>query len=138
MDRMNFPDIPLLTVLKDRMAWLDARQGVLAQNVANADVAGYTARDLKPLDFAQVLKNTTGPASLALTDPRHIGLPADSTTPFEEVDRADTESAESGNGVGVEEEMMKVGDTQAQYQAAANLYAKAVQLMRTAIDRQGG
>jgi flagellar basal-body rod protein FlgB len=33
--------------------------------------------------------------------------------------------------------MMKVADTQAQYQAASNLYAKAVSMMRTAIDRSG-
>jgi flagellar basal-body rod protein FlgB len=35
--------------------------------------------------------------------------------------------------VSLEVEMVKVSDTQAQFQAAANLYAKAMTLMRTAI-----
>ncbi|HEY1612215.1 MAG TPA: flagellar basal body rod protein FlgB [Rhizomicrobium sp.] len=136
---MNMPDIPLLAVLKERMAWLNARQGLIAQNVANADVPDYTARDLKPLDFAEVLKNSTAGSAraMSLSDPNHIPLPGQNGSAFEETDSADTDALHSGNGVGVEEEMMKVADTQAQYQAAANLYAKSMQLMRTAIDRQG-
>jgi flagellar basal-body rod protein FlgB len=35
--------------------------------------------------------------------------------------------------VSLEVEMIKVADTQAQYAAAANIYAKAVSMMRTAI-----
>ena len=35
--------------------------------------------------------------------------------------------------VSLEAEMIKVSDTQAQFQAAANIYAKAMSLMRTAI-----
>ena len=32
------------------MAWLDRRQGVLAQNIANADTPGYRPQDLKAFD----------------------------------------------------------------------------------------
>ena len=39
----------------------------------------------------------------------------------------------NGNAVSLEMEMIKVSDTQAQFQAAANLYAKAMTLMKTAI-----
>lgn len=135
---MDLPGIPLFTVLKERMSWLDARQELLAQNVANSDVAGFVPQDLKPLDFAELVKNAGAlKTPLSVTDPNHIALPAQSTSPFEVVDKPEAEATQSGNGVGVEEEMMKVGETQAQYQAAANLYAKSVQLMRTAIDRQG-
>ncbi len=132
---MNLPDIPLFAVLKERMSWLSVRQGLIAQNVANADVADYSAHDLKPVDFSEVLKDSLAPhaKALALTDPGHIALPGQSGPAFEETDA----SPAGGSGVGLEEEMMKVADTQAQYQAAANLYAKSVQLMRTAIDRQG-
>ena len=48
---MNLPDVPLLSMLRERMTWLNQRQDVLSQNVANADTPGYVARDLKPLDF---------------------------------------------------------------------------------------
>ena len=37
----------------------------------------------------------------------------------------------------LEDEMIKVSDTQAQYQAATNLYAKAIDMMKTAIGKTG-
>ena len=46
---------PLLSMLRTRMTWLHQRQDVLSQNVANADTPGYVARDLKPLDFKDML-----------------------------------------------------------------------------------
>ena len=38
---MHVPDIPLLSLLRERMSWLNARQSVLSQNIANADLPGY-------------------------------------------------------------------------------------------------
>ncbi|HSZ74393.1 MAG TPA: flagellar basal body rod protein FlgB [Rhizomicrobium sp.] len=135
---MNLMDIPLFGVLRERMAWLNARQAVLAQNVANADVPSYQAHDLKPLDFESVLKNTQSPQQfpgLTTDQPNQIAIKP--PAPFEEYSAADA-SAQGGNGVGTEEEMMKVADTQAQYQAALNLYGKAMGLMRTAIGSPSG
>ncbi len=134
---MNLPDVPLLSILREKMSWLNTRQAVLAQNVANADVPGYEAKDLKPLDFAQVLKNSTQPQHIgfAVTDPRHIS-PNDQSSAFDETARRRTPNRRAGgSSVSPEQEMMKVSDTQAQYQAATNLYAKSIQMMRTAIDR---
>ena len=50
---MELQDLPLLTMLRQRMTWLNQRQDLLAQNVANSDTPRYVARDLKPLDFDQ-------------------------------------------------------------------------------------
>lgn len=136
---MNFSGIPLLGLLRERMSWLNARQGVLSQNVANADTPGYMAHDLKPLDFETLLKNSTQSSEfnggLATTNPRHIAINGNASG-F--TDAADQQPDTTGNSVSLEEEMIKVADTQAQYQAAANLYSKAVELMRTAIGRPGG
>ena len=53
------------------MAWLEARQRVLAGNVANADTPGYQPRDVR--SFASVLAGATGGAGpMAATDPRHL------------------------------------------------------------------
>ena len=133
--KMNLPDIPLLGMLREKMSWLSTRQSVLSQNVANADVAGYQAQDLKPLDFEQLLRNSVAPQSisLTLTDARHIAVD-DQPQPFGEAPAADPDTTASGNTVSPEQEMLKISDTQAQYQAATNLYAKSVQMMRTAID----
>jgi flagellar basal-body rod protein FlgB len=137
---MDLPDIPLFTMLKQQMSWLDARQNVLSQNVANVDTPGYTAKDLKPVDFEQTLREATQTNQFAgalMTDnPRHIAL-SKTDGGFDDVDTPDVESNPSGNSVSLEDEMIKVSETQAQYQAATNLYAKAINMMKTAIGHSG-
>jgi flagellar basal-body rod protein FlgB len=138
MGSMDLTGIPLLDVLRQRMSWLSARQSLLSQNVANADTPGFAARDLKPLDFEKLLKGSGVAApGLAVTDPRHITASTAQPTSFAEQAGGDASTDITGNSVSVEEEMMKVADTQAQYQAATNIYAKAISMMRTAIDRSG-
>jgi flagellar basal-body rod protein FlgB len=137
---MQVADIPLMSMLKDRMAWLGKRQDVLSQNVAGADVPGYKARDLKPMDFERVLKSATAAqsnaGSLLVTNPHHIAI-GRAGRGAEETETPDVASSPSGNSVSLEAEMIKVADTQAQFQAAANLYAKAIAMMKTAIGRPG-
>jgi flagellar basal-body rod protein FlgB len=131
---MDLSNVPLLSMLKDRMSWLTSRQNVLSQNVANADTPGYTAQDLKPLNFAAMLHtvqhSTAG--TLATDDPRHISV-KQTNDGYDDVDSPDNAGTTSGNTVSLEEEMIKVSETQADYQAASNLYTKALQMMRTAI-----
>ena len=135
---MNLTSVPLLDVLRERMSWLSARQNVLSQNVANADTPGYSARDLKPVDFEKVLQQSTEPAAfqggLVVTDPHHIATTPSASSGFQSTAAGDDAIDQTGNSVSVEEEMIKVADTQAQYQAATNIYAKAISMMRTAID----
>src|SRR5512146_1620722 len=130
---MNVGDMPLLALLKERMSWLSARQNVLAQNVANADTPGFTARDLKPINFEDFLHNVA-PASGTLrgrsvTDPRHIPLSMPGNQDFTDVAAPDSEVQPGGNSVSLEQEMIRVADTQSEYQAASNLYAKAIDMM---------
>jgi flagellar basal-body rod protein FlgB len=135
---MDLTDIPLMGMLRDKMSWLNSRQGLLSQNVANADTPNYAARDLKPIDFAQSLRDATrtSASTLRVTDPRHIEIKP-GTGGFEEQQTGQGVPNEQGNTVAVEEEMIKVADTQAQYQAAANIYSKAISMMRTAIGHGG-
>ncbi|MBV9550948.1 MAG: flagellar basal body rod protein FlgB [Alphaproteobacteria bacterium] len=130
---MNLPDMPLLSLLRERMNWLHQRQDVLSQNVANADTPGYIARDLKAQDFSNILSGeTTRASALRATNPRHIAMSSLGATRFDDIAAPD-QAGPSGNAVSLEEEMIKVSDTQAQFQAAANLYAKAMTMMKTAI-----
>ena len=136
---MNLPDIPLFSMLRQRMSWLNQRQGVLSQNVVNSDTPGYVARDLKPVDFADALKKSAaggdaGGSMMRVTDPRHIAIaPGAGGSGFEDFQANDVEANPNGNSVSLEMQMIKVSDTQAQFQAATNLYAKAMTLMKTAI-----
>jgi flagellar basal-body rod protein FlgB len=137
---MNLPDIPLFAMLRERMSWLNQRQGVLSQNVANADTPGYGARDLKAPDFETLLRNTVKgtetSSGLRTTNSRHIALQGSAESGgFTDYAAPDVEASLNGNSVSLEGEMMKMADTQASYQAATNLYSKAVDMMRTAIGR---
>ncbi len=130
---MNLPDVPLLSMLRERMTWLNQRQDTLSQNVANADTPGYVARDLKPLDFEQALGQTGSGAGMMTTNSRHISLSPSHGGKFEDHETPDQESNPNGNSVSLEMEMIKVSETQAQFQAAANLYSKAMTMMKIAI-----
>ena len=131
---MNVPDIPLMSMLRERMSWLHQRQDLLSQNVANADTPGYVARDLKPLDFDEALK-TVPHGMLMTTNARHIAMTPSKPGKFDDAVARSSTANPNGNAVSLEMEMIKVSDTQAQFAAAANLYAKGLSLMKTAIGR---
>ena len=130
---MNLPDMPLMSLLRERMSWLHQRQDILSQNVANADTPGYVARDLKPLNFDDTMRDAASGNALMTTNVRHIALTPSTANAFEDEAAPDQESNPNGNAVSLEQEMIKVSDTQAQFQAAANIYSKAMTLMKTAI-----
>jgi len=133
---MQMADIPLLGMLRERMSWLNARQDTLSQNVANADSPGYLARDLKPLNFEDMMKRVNGSetsSGLLTTDPHHINISGSQSSSYDGTDSPDTEASITGNTVSLESEMIKVSETQAQFAAATNLYSKAISMMRTAI-----
>jgi flagellar basal-body rod protein FlgB len=129
-----------MSMLKDRMSWLSKRQELLATNVASADLPGYTPRDLKPMDFEQTLRSSNAQnnaaGGLMTTNARHIA-----STPthgaFEAQETHDVAATPNGNSVSLEQQMIKVADTQSQYQAATNIYAKTIGMMKTAIGRGG-
>ena len=58
---MAFGDLSLISFLKTKMKWHQARQGVLAENVANADTPGYKARDI---DFKSILSRQLTPSGV--------------------------------------------------------------------------
>ena len=132
---MNLPDLPLMSMLRTRMSWLHQRQDVLAQNVANADTPNFVAHDLKALDFNDQMRSqmASKASGLTVTNARHIEIKSTSANKFDDFESRDVESSPNGNSVSLEAEMIKVSDTQAQFQAAANLYAKAMTMMKTAI-----
>ncbi len=138
---MAFSDLSLLAFLKTKMKWHQARQGVLAENVANADTPRYRPQDLKAMSFADAVKKTDrlAPVAAAVTHPAHIKGP-----PISEPDRryagsrgTDWEITPAGNAVVLEEQMTKVAENQFDYQLASTLYSRSLGLMRTALGRNG-
>jgi flagellar basal-body rod protein FlgB len=136
---MDLNGIPLFSLISGRMSWLSARQSVLAENVANGDTPNYVARDIKPLDFDTILAGQgVGSTRLSITNPRHFELRAGGRAPYEVQDAVGEGGTPTGNVVSVEQEMIKLSDTQIQYQTATNLYSKAVNMFRTALGGRSG
>ena len=114
-----------------RLAWLEARQRVLAQNIANADTPGYRPRDLQP--FATLLARQGGVA-MARTDAAHLG-PASGGGPHARPDRLVAERARNGNAVALDVQAMKVADTDTAHALATGLHRRYLGLFRTALGR---
>ncbi len=130
---MPISDIPILSMLRTRMQWHQARQQVLAENVANADTPNYQAKDLAPPDFQRELSV----ASLALvrTEPGHIAGPGGGATQFATDATARYEVRPRGNSVTHEDEMMKVASNQMDFEAVTSLYTHSLALIKLAIGK---
>jgi flagellar basal-body rod protein FlgB len=125
-------NLSIFTTLGEKMRWHQARQSLLAENVANAETPGYRGRDLK----AFALDDPRAGISTATTQPRHISANAASPSAHGAQRMASFEITPSGNGVTLEDEMMKVTTNMMDYQAATTLYQKSVRILRTALGRQ--
>ena len=133
---MGFTDLPLLSQIKGRLTWLDERQRVIAQNVANSDTPGYVSRDLQqPTDFARALANGGG-LRMVRTSAMHIAPPGP-TARFESRNAPDSETTLDGNSVVVEEQMLKMAESRMAYDAAIGFYQKSMQMIRMAAKKPG-
>jgi flagellar basal-body rod protein FlgB len=131
-------DISFLAALKMGMRWHQARQRVLAENVANANSVGYRAQDLAPLSLRSAVSLTgfRPTVSTEAANPRHIALSGRGQDDgFVRTTVAGYEVTPDGNGVTLEDQMMKLTANQLDYQAVTTLYARGLGLIRTALKR---
>tara|TARA_R110001592_G_scaffold27763_13_gene102729 strand:- start:18997 stop:19389 length:393 start_codon:yes stop_codon:yes gene_type:complete len=126
-----------MQALGAKMDFLNQRQNVIAQNVANSDTPGYRPKDLVDVDFSEMLKDKasghTAHVSIATTDEQHLGN-ADATANVKSRKQKDTyEVAPSGNAVIMEEQLMHAGQNAMDYNLMVNIYQKQVNLFRIAL-----
>lgn len=133
---MAFGKISVFEALGRRMDWLAQRQGVLAENIANSDTPGYVPRDIKEAPFEKVIERALRPMAPRVTNPGHIdaSIPPRSEPEAQEA-KEKYETAPSGNAVVLEEQMVKVSDTQSSYRTMTNLYKKHKSMFLTALGR---
>jgi len=122
---MDLTQIPIFAEMAKRLQWLTARQNVIAENVANANTPGYTASDLKPLDFGKLLSGQQGPLQLAAADPAHLSAPATASGDFQ--------TADGGSPVSLEQQMMLLSQTATDFNFTTALYQKQIALIKAAI-----
>jgi flagellar basal-body rod protein FlgB len=121
----------LLDLLTQKMSYLNQKQGVLAENVANVDTPGYKQLELKSFSFGDAMKQAG--IGMTVTDPKHIVPASMAGTNAQTVKSKDTETLPSGNTVDIEEQMMEVSKTSLDYQKATSMYHKWVGLLKIAI-----
>lgn len=131
---MDMSKMSLFRMARNQMDWLGDRQSVLAQNIANADTPNYRAKDLKSLDFDRELREVRS-VKMQATSGNHLqGTIVRPDFRVEDLrPRQVYETNPNENGVVMEEQLIKVSDTQMKYQLASNIYQKHMSMLRTAI-----
>lgn len=133
--------LQLFDMMKTKLDWLAQRQRILAQNVANADTPDYEARDLKSLDFSQIVrkhrKQASSDISLKVTSGSHLGGKANGTF-RQQNSKQQFDITPIGNSVTLEEQMFQQSQTAEQYKLTTTLYSKYTGLMKTAVRGPSG
>lgn len=134
---MDIKNIALFQAMGAKMNYLSTRQGVIAQNIANADTPNYRPRDLTEVDFGAVLKDVTGSQKVRMerTSPGHIMPGGDIDNAQNRKSRIMYEVAPDDNGVIIEEQMMKASETTMDYNLMTNLMRKNIGMIQTALGK---
>jgi len=118
---------------------LSERQRVVATNIANSETPGYKARDVSEPNFAALVGGSGMIAAprVQLTDRmKSLGAiqPAGSGIVL---DKDITETKPDGNNVTLEDQLLKMGEVQADFQAMTGLYRKQMSMLKTALGGRG-
>lgn len=137
---------PVMQGVVQAMRHLSDRQRVISQNIANADTPGYRARELERPDFSDLVEATGG-----ATGARRVARPKVQITSGMTAlgasspgsgrvifDRDISETKPDGNNVTLEDQLMRMGQIQADFTALTGLYRKQMGLIRSALGRGGG
>ncbi|MBQ1496860.1 MAG: flagellar biosynthesis protein FlgB [Sphingomonas sp.] len=138
---MDMP--PILSGIRRQMETLSDRQRVIAQNIANSETPGFKARMVEDADFSDLLGNsgtggirvakprvelTAGMKGLGAIQPAGAGIV---------LDKDISETKPDGNNVTLEDQLLKLGQVQADFSAMTNLYRKQLSMLKTAVGKGG-
>jgi flagellar basal-body rod protein FlgB len=123
---LNTAQPQLFDLLEKKLSWIDTRQRVVAQNIANVDTPGYVARDVPA--FAAALDQFD--VEPVRTSPLHLAGYAPSSS--SRVSRP-KERAPDGNAVGLEDQLTKVADDEGAQALTGNLWKAYMGMFMTAL-----
>jgi flagellar basal-body rod protein FlgB len=128
---MDPTQIGLFNLAERRLTWADQRQTLLANNIANVSTPSYHPKDLQ--SFAQILSGASGMEPVQ-TQPNHMNGTADGalhpTLPQRPGGRAP-----DGNAVTLDEQLVKVADTETIQTLVTTIYKKYLGLFSIALGR---
>ncbi|MCW9033681.1 MAG: flagellar basal body protein [Alphaproteobacteria bacterium] len=133
---MDFSKISLFTAMKKQMGWLTQRQKVLSENISNANTPRFKSKDLKPIEFRDMIGKNQFNLKMRATSAKHLtGLSGDSGDNKVAKERKPYETSPDGNSVVLEEQVLKVNKTQIDHRLTNDLYKKHLSLFRAAIGK---
>jgi len=128
----------LLQGIDKAMRHLSGRQKVIAQNIANSETPGFKAREVEAPDFGGLLAGQQGgprvvrPRVTISGGMAAMGAKPPSGAGGVILDPETMETKPDGNNVTLEEQLLKMGQVQADFTALTNLYRKQMSLLKTA------
>lgn len=132
------PTPSLLAGIGLSMKHLSERQRVIAQNIANSETPAFKAREVTEPNFANLLPHDGGKPSIA--KPRITLTSGMSALGARQpmagnvvLDTATSETKPDGNNVALEDQLLKMGQIQADFATMTSLYRKQLSLLKSAI-----
>ncbi len=111
------------------------RQGLIAQNVANADTPGYRARDIA--DFSEIYARGLSPSlDMRQTRDGHLGPLANQVAYRIVEDVPLGAEAPNGNTVSLEDQMTRSVGARQMHDLAMGVYSKTLDILRLGLQRR--
>ncbi|SDX69178.1 flagellar basal-body rod protein FlgB [Ruegeria halocynthiae] len=107
------------------------RQAVISRNMANADTPGYQPRDVEA--FQTAFESTGREVAMSATRANHLHGDT-GHQPWAEYTAA-ASGDPNGNGVSLEEEMLKAVEVKRQHDRALAIYRSSISVLRTSLGR---
>jgi flagellar basal-body rod protein FlgB len=143
---MDLNGIPLFSLITSKLGYLNEREKVIAQNVANASTPGFTPHDLKPfseqpgMNTDPMAPKALAPVAVVQTNALHLtgSQGGAGSQAFANIAAPDSETTLNGNQVVLEEQMIKMSDARSDYDTAISFYQKALGMLHLAVQKPGG
>jgi flagellar basal-body rod protein FlgB len=128
---MSLLQTDIFDAAEQRLNWTSERQAVLARNIANLSTPGFQAKDMP--NFQQTLAGSTGVQPVR-TDPHHLAGTIDPGSSTRLVGETTVRTVDK-NGVRLEEQLMKVADTETLHSTVTAIFKKYTEMFNTALGK---
>lgn len=126
-----FGNMAIFQVASGLAEYATARQGVVAQNIANADTPGYRAKDLESFEDSLSFNSSSMP--LRTTREKHFAVD-EARFEFSRQEKIlPGQLSPNGNSVSLEEEMIRAADIQFRHNLALTVYKSGLSVLRSSL-----
>ena len=117
-------------LISDHNTWLETRQTIIAQNIANSDVPGFRAKGIIP--FHEYM--ATSKMAVTVTHERHLTpIITDRAASYSHRDGVGEAVKHSGNTVKLEHELVKASEVSRAFKLNANISRAFHSMLATSV-----